>query len=206
MRIRTLTLGVVVVLALAGCSGKSHDAAPTTRPASSTTAATGSAAGAPNPDVIPPVITVAYVNAVFAVLNHINGNAARSLVSANQITPVARADLRAIYNDPLFTIEMRVAQQAIATNFTNVRRPPGDRITIVTRLFPGDSKCVFVETHSSLSAVDLVPSPPAASEYWELLPKRTGIDPRHLNPTPWALSFNQAYVTPTTIPNQCDVS
>ena len=73
-------------LVLAACSGKSHDAAPTTSaPPPPTTAATTQASlpasTTPNPDVIPPVITVAYVNAVFAVLNHINGNAARSLVA-----------------------------------------------------------------------------------------------------------------------------
>ena len=86
MRNKLLSFCSLVALlgVLAACSGKSHDAAPTTSaPPPPTTAATTQASlpasTTPNPDVIPPMITVAYVNAVFAVLNHLNGNAVRAL-------------------------------------------------------------------------------------------------------------------------------
>jgi hypothetical protein len=202
MRRRLLVLGGAVVLAVAACSSGSHRASPpTTVPLPSTTAA--SVAGGPNPDVIPPVITPAYVNAVFAVLNHLNGNAARLMVDNDQLTSNVRSTLRAIYNDPLFEVEVRVFEQSVSTQFSNVRRPPGDRMTIVMHLLTASPKCIFVSTHSDLSAVQDTPTRAAASEYWELQPKQPGADPTRLNPTPWALSFNQAFITPTNISTKC---
>ena len=103
MRRRLLVLGGAVVLAVAACSSGSHRSSPpTTVPVTSTSAVP--VAGGPNPDVVPPVITVAYVNAVFAALNHINGNAARLLVDDGQFTNNVRSILRAIYNDPLYEV------------------------------------------------------------------------------------------------------
>ena len=72
---------VAILLTLAACSGKSHDSAPTTPPptTAATTQASPPTTAGPNPDVIPPVITAAYVNAVFAVLNHVYGDATRTI-------------------------------------------------------------------------------------------------------------------------------
>jgi hypothetical protein len=201
-RLRTIVMGLVAVAA--GCS--SHHAAtpastttslppPTAPPAPTTTA--------PNPDVIPPVITASYVDSVFAVLNHIDGNAARSLVASHQLTPEALADLRAIYNDPLYRVEVLVAEQGLA-DLSNVKVPPGDRVTIVNTIKSATRSCIFVETTSSLAAVELHPTGRAVAEYWELQPKQPGEDPGNLNPTPWALSFNQDYeVAPQAITDPC---
>lgn len=197
MRRKLLALGGVAVLALAACSTGTHQAAPaTTTPAPPTSAPL-------DPSVIPPVITVPYVNAVFAVLNHINGDAARSLIASRRLTPTVIADLRAIYGDPLYAVEIRVADEALTTDFANVRMPPGDRRTLVTRVISASARCVFVETRSDLSAVEIVPTRSAASEYWDLRPKQAGSDPRKINPTPWALAFNEAFLTPTTVTDQC---
>jgi len=152
------------------------------------------------------VITVTYVNAVFKVLNHINGNAARNLVSTGQLTAPAIADLRAIYNDPLYSVEVRVFDQSISTHFANVRRPPGDRETVVLNLLTASASCIFVESMSDLSAVQVRPAPGAASEYWQLSPKQLGSDPTHLNPTPWALTLNEAFPIPNTIADPCPAS
>jgi hypothetical protein len=143
---------------------------------------------------------------VLAVLNHINGNAARLLVSSKQLTSDVTADLRAIYNDPLYAIEIRVAEQGVTAGFANVRRPPGDRVTSVTGLVATTKQCIFVQTRSDLTAIEVTPTAPAASEYWELRPKQAGIDPRNVNPTPWALGFNEAFLKPTILPNQCSAS
>jgi hypothetical protein len=149
---------------------------------------------------------VAYVNAVFRVLNHINGNAARLLVDRGQVDSGVRSTLRAIYNDPLYSIEVRVFQQSVQNRFSNVRHPPGDRVTIVERLLTGQRNCIFVATRSDLADVEVTPTPTAASEYWELQPKESGADPSKVNPTPWALSFNEAFITPTTVTNKCSAS
>jgi hypothetical protein len=201
MRRMLVALGTAVVIAFTACSSGSHQATPTTLPAA--TPAPTAATTAINPDVIPPVITVAYVNAVFAVLNHINGDVSRNLITDDRVTVQDKTYLRAIYDNPLYGQEVVIAQQSLGENLQNVRHPPGDVITRVRRLLSASHSCVFVETQSNFSSVLIDPGPPAASEYFELAPKQPGIDPQHLNPTPWALRFNASYVTPTTITDQC---
>jgi hypothetical protein len=187
--------GAVLIVVASGCSSaRVHPAVPT-----------ASTLPAPNPDVIPPVITAAYVNAVFTVLNHINGNATRSLFRSNSVTPTVSIQLRAIFNSPLFGQEMRNASASLSLPRSNLRQPLGDIVTTVVRLISATPKCIFVETTSSFTAVLVKPSGPASSEYWALQPKQPGIDPGRTNPTPWALSFNADYLTPTPIPDQCGV-
>jgi hypothetical protein len=202
MRRRLLALGGAVVLAVAACSSGSHRASPPTTLQVPTTSAV-SVAGGPNPDAIPPVITVAYVNAVFAALNHINGNAVRALVASREVTPTVEMYLRAVYNDPLYAQEVKIARESIAGSLANVREPPGDLVTTVTRLISHSAACVFVQTRTDFSRVLIHPEPPAASEYFALTPKQPGSDPYHQNPTPWELKFNADYQTSTTIPSQC---
>jgi hypothetical protein len=203
-------IGLASVL-LGACAGKSHDAAPTTSAPSPTptsalsTQVAPPTTASPNPDVIPPVITAAYVNAVFAVLNHINGDVSRSLLGNRHLTSPAQIDLRAIYNNPLYRKEVTIAQQSINEPTSNIRDPPGDIVTTVRKLIYASSTCVFVQTRSDYSAVLIHPGQPAASEYFSLTTKSPDIDPQHVNPTPWALNFNAAYLTPTNIPDQCDV-
>jgi hypothetical protein len=148
-------------------------------------------------------MSVAYLDAVFKVLNHINGDAARVLVDEGRLTPAVTSRLRAIYSDPLYAVEVRIAQQGIAARFDNVRRPPGDRVTVVDRLLTASRTCVFVETHSDLSTVEVTPNDKAVSEYWELSPKRTRDDPQGFNPTPWQLTFNADYLTRTNMASTC---
>jgi hypothetical protein len=54
-----------------------------------------------------------------------------------------------------------------------------------------------------LAAVEVDPAKPPALEYWELQPKQTDDDPNHLNPTPWAFSLNQVFLTSTTEQDPC---
>ncbi len=154
MRRRVFVAGAVVVVALSACSGKGRDAAPTTTAPPPTTAATTRASPptttVPNPDVVPAVITPAYVNAVFAVLNHLNGNVSRALVADGRITPQAMTDLRAIYNDPLYEQELTFARNSLSQSSGNVRKPPGDVMTTVRRLIFGSRTCMFVETTKRL--------------------------------------------------------
>ncbi len=194
MRRRFLVVSAGLVWLTAACSSGHHVAATTT----STTDAPS-----PNPYVVPAVITPAYVDAVFKVLNHINGNAVRALIQAGTMTPAVSAEIRAIYGDPLFAIEMRVFQQGLSQDTSNLRRPPGDRITTVQSLIADSPSCIFVKTVSDLTAVELRPTAQVAAEYWVLKPKLPMNDPNHVNPTPWALTYNQDFETATSVPNQC---
>jgi hypothetical protein len=149
------------------------------------------------------VITVAYVNAVLAVLFHIYGNATRVLVATHQVSAVVETDFRSIYNGPLYGNEVQVARDSLKGAIDNVRPKPGDGIVRVKMLLYASPACVFIATTTDLSAVLVHQTPAAASEYYELTPKQADIDPDHLNPTPWAISFNEAYLTPTSIENRC---
>ena len=196
MRRRILVLSVAVVAVVASaCSSGGHHSAPGTT--TSTTASAG-----PNPDVIPSVITPAYVDAVFRVLNHIKGDATRELFAADAVDEKVRDDLRALFTDPLFAQEMANASASLKVNRSTLRQPIGDVLTHVRRVVSASSTCIFVETTSDFSAVDVRPGR-AASEYWALVPKPPTNDPELLNRTPWALSFNADYLTPTSVPDQC---
>jgi hypothetical protein len=151
------------------------------------------------------VITAAYVNAVLAVLNHIYGNATRSLRASHTVTAQTKEDLRAIFNDPLYSEQIQAATLSLKGSINNVRPDAGDGTTVVTRLIAATPKCVFVETRTNLGAVLVHPTPSAASEYYKLALKESSGDPLDLNPTPWAFAYNVAYLTPTTVPNQCVV-
>ena len=202
MRRRFLALGAVMTVAAAACSSPSHRADPPTTPRPP---ATSAAPVGPNPDVVPTVITPAYVDAVFAVLDHLDGDASRELLKSGSVSDVVRTDLRAIFNDPLYAQELEIAGQSLHGDLTNVRRPPGDTVISVVRLISASPTCVFVQTQSDYSAVLVHVGKPVADEYWALKPKASGDDPNHLNPTPWSLSFNADFLTPTSIPNQCGV-
>lgn len=197
MRKRILALVGAVSILAAGCTSSSRHASGITLPVATTVPA------GPNPDVIPAVITPAYVDAVFRVLNHIYGDASRLMLSERAVTPGVLTDLRAIYDDPLYSQEVKIARQSLAESLSNVRRPPGDIVTTVLRVISASPSCTFVQTSSSYANVLVDPSPPEPSEYWVLEPKATGIDPDHLNPTPWALARAVVFTTPTSVSNQC---
>ena len=192
MRRRIWTLGMAVMLStLAACSGGGHKAAqPPPAPG-------------PNPDVIPAVITPAYVNAVFRVLNHIDGNVSRSLVTNKTMTSSDSAMLRSIYGDPLYQQEVQIAVQSVSQGFSNVRIPPGDITTTVVKLIDASPGCVFAETSSDFSKVLKHAGTPAASEYYRLSPKDPSTDPHRINPTPWTWTFNADYPSSTNVPDQC---
>lgn len=191
MRRRLLALWAGPVLLAASCSSAHHRAAPPTT------------TSGPDPDVVPAVITPAYVDAVFRVLNHIDGDASRALLAAGKVTPGVLTDLRAIYNDPLYAQEVKIAQQSIAGDTSGLKQPLGDIQTVVISVLSSSPQCIFVATRSDFRAVLVDPGPPAASEYWGLTRRQPQYDPDQLNPTPWALFFNADYTTPTSIPDQC---
>ena len=180
MRGKVCVAVAVVLLALSACSGKGHDAAPTTTAPLPTTAATTGASPTttvPNPDVVPSVITPAYVNAVFAVLNHVYGDATRNLRASHAVTTEVKTDLRAIFNDPLYSEQVQAATVSLSGAISNVRPDAGDGVTIVKKLIAATPNCVFVQTETNLSSVLIHPTPSAAAEYYELVRKQRSADP-----------------------------
>jgi hypothetical protein len=126
-------------------------------------------------------------------------------LAAGQVTSEVQSDLRAIFNDPLYAEETKIAGQTLQEDRSRFRQPVGDIQTVVLQLIDRAPTCIFVETRSTFDSVVQHPTPPVGSEYWRLSPKQAGADPQAINPTPWSLSFNANYKTPTTIPDQCSV-
>lgn len=191
---RTLLAIVALSLAVSGCAGSGgHKAAPTSvaRPVG------------PNPDVVPAVITPAYVDAVFVELNRIYGDATRLEIGTDSVSTEVYQLLRSIYTDPDYGFQVKIFKQSLADGFANVVKPPGDRTTKVLKLLSATPSCILVQTETTFRGVVLHPGPPAASEYYMLGLKPPNYDPNHINPTPWAISINVSFTTPTTVALSC---
>jgi hypothetical protein len=202
MRRRVLALGSAAALILGACSSSSHRVAPaTSSTVPSTTAITQAAA--PNPDVIPAVITPAYLDAVLVVLNHVYGDATRALRISHAITPQVKENLRSIFAEPLYDQQIQAATLSLKGPIANVRRNSGDGTTVVVHLISASPYCVFMQTSTDLSQVLVHPTPKAASEYYELAPKDARNDPTRLNTTPWVFAYNSAFLKPTSVQNPC---
>jgi hypothetical protein len=198
MKLIHVALGGLLMLLVAACSSSSHAADP---PPASTPSSTAAPAGS---YAIPRVITVAYVNSVLKALNHVNGNAARELARTHEINSVVKSELRAIFNDPAYELQLEGAEQSLRQGvISNVRPAGGDVHTSVLALLTATKRCIFFQSTSDSSGLFSHPTASPASAYIELLPKQPGHDPEHLDSTPWAFSLNEAFLTPSSVPNPC---
>ncbi len=196
--------GAVTVLAAACGTGHRQSVLPSTTaaPAASTTATTSSAQDVVDP--VPAVITVPYVNAVLAQLEAVYGNASRLLVRSRSVSPLVLSDLRAIFNDPEYGAQTQIFRQAAAQPIRGVRAVPGNRVTTVVRGVTMSRSCIFVQTKTDYSQVDVTTVPGRGTEFFTLHPKQAGVDPAHLNHTPWAIAGTASYPTSVQEPDQCD--
>jgi len=147
----------------------------------------------PDPDVVPAVITPAYVDAVFAVLDHVYGNAVRLMVATTNLPVQATVDLRAVFADPEYATELKIFHLELEQGFAHVRRPPGDRRTTVVRVLSASETCIFVQTKTSFRAVITDPAPETGTEYYALEKKSSANDPDRLNSTAWEIYYDVAY-------------
>jgi hypothetical protein len=151
---------------------------------------------------VPAHITVAYVDAVLAKLNHIYGDAARSAVANKTLTIQAIEDLDAIYTPRLVATEYSVFVQTLKTDMKNIRPVPGDPITRVRKLVYTSPTCLFAKVRTNSDPAVIHPVKPAASEFVGL--RSVSIGRGHgRNTTPWIFFYDAVTKTPTNIPNQC---
>jgi hypothetical protein len=132
------------------------------------------------------------------------GDATRALATSRKVSEPVKADFRAIFNDPAYAQQLNAAQLSLGGVINNVRKNAGDPLTVVKKLMSGSRSCIFFEATTDLSSVLVHPTPVPSSEYYQLGPKAKGNDPNHLNSTPWAVTYNVAFLTPTSVPNRCD--
>lgn len=232
MRRRVLAVFIVLGLSATACSGApAHrssarssttlgqspatlDQSPTTSTAESSTTAppatvsttTTTTAPSVNPDVVPSVITPAYVDAVMKKLDHIYGNAVRLEVATKDIPPQVITDLRAIYADPLYQKELQIFSQGLILGLSSVKSHPGDPVVTVDKLESASGSCIFARVTTSLSAVTLRASAPPADEYLMLRRVVPRDNPQFINGTPWQIAYDRTFTTATRMASKCRVA
>lgn len=187
MRHKILVLGAVVSLVVASaCSSSSRDVHPI-----------GTAPG-PNPDVIPAIITPAYVDAVFKVLNRVYGEALREELTTRGVGPTVTTELQAIYIPPQLGVELAIFNQALNGSLRYVLPNPGDRVFTTTALQRATSSCIQAEEVADYTAVDRTKTAPQALTV-VLARKHAGAH-NSINATPWVISYEKTQSPATTCP------
>ena len=171
-------LAVVLALCLGACGGSAHTAAPpATVPRATTTTAPA------DPYAIPAVIDANYLNRVFVALDHIDGDAARIIVSNWRLVPPATDRMAAIYFTSEFTAQTNLWLDLL--DQPNRFKPQvGDRKTTTRRIITARQSCVFAEIERDYTAITVDAKPPSASYV-----AMKASAPSQLNPTPWKIDF-----------------
>ena len=167
-------------------------AAPPPAPVTTTTSV-------PDRTVVPKRITVAYVDAVLAKLNHVYGDAGRAMVSHRRLTPVVHADLAKVYTARLAATENKVFTIALG-QLKEIRHHPGDPVSRVVRLITASPTCIFARVVTDTSKIARRTSLPVGKEY-------IGLARRYAygaaGPTPWLIFYDSILITSGSITTQC---
>lgn len=199
-----MPFGLAAAVVLTGCASEGEGNAVPTVPSSVSTTSTTTA---PDISIIPEVIDEAYLNAVFAALDEVDGQAARIIVATRKLTPDALARLNAIYSDEEFQIQLETWATVFRKDpeLSTIKPVPPNRKTTVRRIITATRGCVWMEVQRDQSDAATVPLEPTI-EYVALRPLDESNDPRRLNPTPWMITaegFNEDSSEPG---NQCESS
>lgn len=159
-------------------------------PTTTTTVAPTTTTTVPDTSVVPRRITVAYVDAVLAKLNHVYGDAVRSLVANGKITRPVLADIAAIYSGGLNPIEVRIFAGASKPTIDSLKQHPGDRVMHVRRLIAGSPSCIFARVSVDESAVARHPAVEPSHIYEGMKSTNVGAHRNPLNPTPWVFFYD----------------
>ena len=149
----------------------------------------------------------AYLNAVLAALDEVDGQAIRMIYATKRFTPEAADLVNAIYSDEETDRRANGWVSALVEDpeLRSIRPDPGNRRSTVSRIITSSPACVWmaVERDHALDSVD--PEPPR-TEYVALRPLDRSNDPKGKNPTAWMITsdgFNPDGVEPG---NQCEGS
>jgi hypothetical protein len=179
---RIILLGLIASVVAGACGGKGPPAATQAtvpQSAPSTTAA--------DPYAVPATIDAAYLNRVFAALEHVDGDATRLILESRTFPPDAAKRLQAIYAVDEFHNQTNLWLDLISGGLTGFRQPAGERLTSVHNIISLKADCIYaavIRDYSQLSTTAAAP----ATEYIELRPAAPNSDPFSLNPTPWQIA------------------
>lgn len=138
--------------------------------------------------VVPPVITVAYVDAVFAKLDAVRGNALRSAVAAGKVTQEAIRDYYAVFTPTLASSIINGVSAAASDHFPYISTHPGNQVTEVKSLLASSRTCVLALVTINDSAISTVPAERTPYVYEALAPRQV-LNSKEHDPTPWAISY-----------------
>jgi len=173
---KVTTISLLSILLLAACSnsGAKRAAPPPAQPAANPTG--------PGDEVA--------VDRVLAALDGVMGDLQRLLVRERRITPEITDRLQAIYTGPELLNQIDAFRVDVDNGLTGYRSPPGNRVTVMSRLITSGPDCVFAEVKRDYSASSTGPARPPATLYVILVPKRPADDPKSYNPTGWAMLYD----------------
>ncbi len=158
------------MLLLSACSGRQQGPAP-----------------APAPTVPDEQATV---NRVLAGLDGVMGDLQRLLVTDRRITGEVTDRLQAIYTGPELLNQIDAFRADVASGLAGYKAAPGNRVTTVSRLITVSPVCIFAQVQRDYSPVTEGQAPKLDTLYVILVTKNEADDPRHLNPTPWAMLYD----------------
>jgi len=152
--------------------------------------------------VVPPVITVAYVDAVFAKLDAVAGDALRSSKAADRVTQQAVQNLYAVFDESIVGPQLKGLGLTVQSHFANIRPNPGNESTNVVRLLHRSASCIFATVRTNFAQVtNKSPRPPVVQ--YEGLRRATALNRREGDPTPWEIFYSVEYFKPYVPGDHC---
>jgi hypothetical protein len=189
-------VGLLTLAGVGACGGNDTptSAGATVPKATSTTSAA--------PYAVPATIDAAYLNKVFAALEHVIGDAGRAIVAEKALVPDAAKRLRAVYGEEEFQAQVNLWLDLLSKGATGFKPVPGDRVTAVRSVLSARPDCVYLGVTRDYSQIVAVPGSPT-NEYISLRPADHSRDQFELNPTPWMLTFEGENRDGSVPPNPC---
>lgn len=174
------------VLAGGACFGRAggRGTADTLPPPVSTTATTAVSYA------VPAVIDQAYVAKVMAALDHVYGEAVRHLAQTRRIDDQFLKYLVAIYTDRYFKLAEDAWAQEVAHGLTRLASSPADPRTTVDAVVRADRSCVVLRVERDFGPTTAGPTDETPQRFVGLVPISDDRNQDHMNPTPWAMSYD----------------
>lgn len=139
--------------------------------------------------MIPMRVDEAYLNAVLAALDEVEGEATRLIYASKRFTPEAAALLNAIYSDEESDRQSNGRLSALANDpeLRAIKPNPGNRKTTVTRIITAKPVCVWMAVERDHTLDSVTPATPRA-EFLALRPLDKANDPKGRNRTAWMIA------------------
>lgn len=143
------------------------------------------------------------VNRILAGLDTVMGDLQRILVRERRITPEVTDRLQAIYTGPELLNQIDAFKIDVRDGLAGYKSPPGNRLTVVSRLISTGRECVFAEVTRDYSPTSSGPAQRPARLYIVLVPRSSVDDPKGYNPTSWAMLYDGVQDDGTQPGNVC---